>query len=198
MDWLSLSGKKVLACNAAAWLLPPGVAQWAIFGDKPFLRAFRRELRTFVDQGGILVNATGRPLEDRNHWMLHVQRRDWSRNWGIVMGTSPTEISWNRSTGGAAINLACVMGAAEIVLIGFDMKPKKEKTGLRHNWHSEYKPFYSEGALPQPDQGHYQDMMVRPFKTVSQALKDLGVPCWNTCEDSGIKDIPYRPLTELL
>lgn len=46
-------------------------------------------------------------------------------------------ISWNRSSGGSAINLAVHLGAKRIVLLGFDMKPSDDKG--EDNWHNLHK-----------------------------------------------------------
>ena len=36
--------------------------------------------------------------------------------------TNPRKVSWNRSSGGSAVNLATHLGAERIVLVGFDMR----------------------------------------------------------------------------
>lgn len=45
-------------------------------------------------------------------------------------------LAWNFNTGAAAINLAVLLGAARVVLLGFDMKLGK---GRRSNWHHNLK-----------------------------------------------------------
>jgi hypothetical protein len=202
LDWEVLRGQKVLACNAAAFLLPEGIAQYAVFGDKPFLRAFRGELRGYADSGGLLINATGRPVEPENHWMYHVRRLFGTKSWGI--SKDPEWVSWNRSTGGCAINLAYLLGAREIVLLGFDMRAE----GKKHNWHEVYEPHYRTwngnnpgGLMPKPGLSQYQVHFIYAFKRIAEDLKELKVPCWNTYQYSALVDkgyTPYKPLGELL
>lgn len=203
IDWEKLRGQKVLACNAAAFLLPDRLAQYAVFGDKPFLQAFRPRLREYVDKGGFLLNLTGRTPEPMNHWMFHVERVNGSKNWGI--STDPDRVRWNRSTGGCAVNVAYLLGAREIVLIGFDMSA----LGKSHNWHKEYEPHYANWTsktpapitLPKPLVTHYKNHFAKAFGNIRRDLDWLKVPLWNTFEGSLLVEsglTPFRPLEELL
>lgn len=197
IDWELLRGQKVLGCNAAAFLLPYGIAQYSVFGDKPFLEAFRMELRDYVLAGGFLINATGRVIHPDNHWMFHVKTLKGSKSWGI--SKDPEQVSWNRSTGGLAVNLAYLLGAREIVLIGFDMRAQAKK----HNWHNVYEPHYesfklaSPKALPQPALNHYQVHFVHAFKRIAEDLKALQVPIWNTYKDSLLVEKGFTPYASL-
>lgn len=202
VDWKLLWGKPVLACNAAAFLLPSGLSSWAVFGDKLFLKNFRRELHAYVELGGILVNATGRPIDKKNDWMLHVKRHNGSLAWGIILPdpkcpTAPTELAWNRSTGGCAINLAAAMGAKEIVLIGFDMKCGDSG----HNWHSAYDSYYKstgQDRMPCPDKNIYKSLLSRPFLKIAEGLDKAGIKCWNASLDSELTEFPKLNLLELI
>lgn len=193
----ALHGQSVLACNASAFLLPfaPG---WMVFGDKPFLKTFRTKLRELASIGTTIINATGRPVQKEDHWMLHVQRMNGSKNVGILMpdlkDDSPNWIYWNRSTGGTAINIACAMGAREIVLVGFDM----QRNGKVHNWHDEYREHYEKGrVLVHPEPGIYRHFL-HPFPRIAEDLGKLGISCWNTCRNSALEVFPYRPIEDLL
>lgn len=53
--------------------------------------------------------------------------------------TSPSQIAWNRNSGGGAVNIAVHMGATRIVLLGFDMKPVSGAPNSGHNWHDKHK-----------------------------------------------------------
>lgn len=195
LEWELFRGKEVMACNAAAFLLPKGIVKWAVFGDKPFLRMFRHPLREYVNSGGQLINATGRPIEPMNHWMIHIKRLERRKNWGIK--TDPREgVSWNRSTGGCAINLAVQMGAGELVLVGFDMC-MEQRTG-KHNWHDEYLVHYEDGKMSKPDAKHYRLNLVQAFDEIAIGLKFLKIPCWNVNENSALRCIPFKSLGELL
>lgn len=198
LDWELLRGRNVLACNAAAFLLPQGIAKWAVFSDRPFLRSFRTQLRAFVDGGGTLFNTPtpGKPIREKDHWMLHIQRLNGRKNWGI--SEDPNVVRWNKSTGGCAVNIAYLLGATEIVLVGFDMKAQ----GKAHNWHDAYEPCYTEGKQGWPSRppvNHYRTAgMILAFDRIAEDLDRLGVRCWSTCEDSALTVFPYQPIEELL
>lgn len=197
MDWERLRGERVLATNAAAFLLPPGVAEWSVFGDVPFLRAFRPQLRGYVEGGGNLVNATGRPLDDKNYWMLHPRRLNGTKNWGVDLDGS--RVRWNRSTGGCAIHLAVLMGARELVLLGYDMRVGNSR---EHNFHSEYDSHYrtdkNPTPMPKPVDNHYRSHFLKPFPRIAEDLKGLGVKCLNANCDSELRLFPFCDLDEVL
>lgn len=198
LDWELLRGRNVLACNAAAFLLPQGIARWATFSDRPFLRSFRPQLRAYVDRGGILFNvpSPGRKIKDKDHWMLHVHRLNGRKNWGI--SEDPNVVRWNRSTGGCAVNIAYLLGATEIVLIGFDM----QASGKAHNWHDEYEACYVTGGQGWPSRPpitHYRTGgMILAFDRIAEDLQRLGVKVWNTSMKSALVGFPKVALEELL
>lgn len=196
-NWERLRGERVLATNAATFLLPPGVAECAVFGDVPFLRAFRHRLREYVERGGRLINASGRPVDERNHWMLNVSRLNGTKNWGVDRDRS--RVRWNRSTGGCAIHVAVLMGAKELVLLGYDMKVGHKN---RHNFHQEYEPHYRTdnhpSPMPKPGLRHYEAHYIKPFSRLSDDLDRLGVKCWNANPDSNLRVFPFCDLNDVL
>lgn len=198
LDWELLRGRTVLACNAAAFLLPQGIARWAVFSDRPFLRSFRSQLRAYVDGGGTLFNVPtpGKPIREKDHWIVHIPRLNGRKNWGI--SEDPGIVRWNRSTGGCAVNVAYLLGATEIVLVGFDMRTD----GKAHNWHGVYDSRYADGGQgwpARPPASHYRTSgMILAFGRIAEDLDRLGVKAWNTCLDSALTVFPYRPIGELL
>ena len=79
---------------------------------------------------------------------------------GIV--TDKGKLGWNGSSGAAAINLAVVLGARRIVLLGFDMKLTETDDGPKANWHVNHKD-------PVPNPTVYPHFMKR-ILWMSQAL----------------------------
>jgi len=205
-EWLQMAGRwNVLGCNVAMWKIPHGVVRYGLFGDKPFLKAFQTQVQEFMSRGGRVIDVTGRPDETKIPWIQELQSSMWrvkrlnrADNWGILLDdpktSDPTAVCWNRSVGGCAINVAVNLGAKQIVLIGFDM----QMLGKNHNFHSEYKEHYSSGSLPEPGPTHYKKHFLQPFPKIAERLKELNIPCWNTCEDSALKEFPYRPLAEFI
>ncbi len=198
VDFNLLMNKKILACNATAFLAGPKIAGWGIFGDAPFLREFRSQLRKYVDDGGKLINACGRSqLDEKDYWMFHVKRLNGSKHWGLTpqdnLSGIPTTVAWNRSTGGCAIDVAVAMGARKIVLVGFDMKMENGD----HNWHPLYKPFENTRKLVKPTPDIYKLHFSKPFPKIMKDMERLRIQMWTTCEDSGLEGIvPYKSLRE--
>lgn len=89
--------------------------------------------------------------------------------------TDPRRVSWNRSSGGSAVNLATLLGAQRVVLIGFDMR----LIGGVKNW----KPHPKEITKPNP-----YIRFSEPFKKIMIDAKKLGIEIVNTSPKSGIKE----------
>jgi hypothetical protein len=198
-DWRLLEGQHVLGCNAAAFLLPRGMVQWAVFGDKAFLRNFRSDLHKYVDEGGKLINASGRDPKPEEDWMLHIRRINGRKAWGI--SDDPGLLRWNRSTGACAMNVAFLLGSKDIVLLGYDLTANGDK----HNWHRAYDPYYTKRTpesnakwMPQPSPAIYHEMMMNAFTSVARDFQKFGVTVWNTNSKSKLKEFPFKPISELL
>lgn len=119
MDWAPLFLKRNIGLNDA-YLLGEWV-DMCFWTDSPWLEAHRKCLKMF--KGYKITAQSTRPMGLPG--VLWVDRRP--------KGLFPSHrIAWNWSTGAAAINLALLLGAVQIVLLGYDMKkgPKGEK-----NWH---------------------------------------------------------------
>jgi len=127
-------------------------------------------------------------MEEMNYWMIHVKRLNGTKNWGI--SDDPNVVRWNRSTGGCALNVAYLMGAREIVLMGYDMTMDNG----HHNWHDSYLPHYSAGAqvpIPKPGPGHYDAHFVMPFDRLAEELDKRGVAVKNANPNSRLKSFPF-------
>ena len=106
-----------------------------------------------------------------------------------------TECDWGESlesglpcfsnSGLVCLNLADLLGAQNIYLLGFDMKSSGPKT---ENWHTDY----PEGMRPPSE--HYQTYL-SDFERVAHYCN---AQVWNCNPDSELKLFPYRPLDEAL
>lgn len=120
------------------------------------------------------------------------------RRLGIWTKTRDT-ICWNQNSGAAAINLAILLGAARVVLLGFDFKTDKER-GLRegHSWHE----FHT--SIPQQD--IYTNKFLKSMKCIKKDLVQLNesgtwprqVEVLNATPDSALKEFPMVSLEETL
>lgn len=114
--------------------------------------------------------------------------RQWASllRWGAEHGlsTDPAALSLGRNSGYQAINLAVLLGAAKVVLLGYDMR----RTGGREN--------FCPGELKGP--AHKYDEWMRLFETMVEPLKALGVSVINCTPGSALDVFPKMTLAEAL
>ncbi len=84
-------------------------------------------------------------------------------------------VSWNRCSGGSAINFAYHCGAKKIILIGFDMKSDKE--GNR-NFHNDHLPKWNI-----PEYNPYPGF-IKCFQHIAIDAKKIGIEILNANLDS--------------
>lgn len=123
----AISGEFVLGCNAA-FLLGVDQVPITVFGDASFLQKHREGLEEYVAAGGWVVTNSSRLKKSIPPW-LRTMRKD-------LKGLSLDGLGWNGNTGSSAINLALLLGADPIYLLGYDMAPDSEG---RNNYHDAYR-----------------------------------------------------------
>ena len=113
------------------------------------------------------------------------------------------ELCWNKNSGGAAVNLAYLLGAAKIVLLGFDMKVGERKDlHSGHNWHDDHTRHHPKG----PDDGIYKDRFIPAFRRIKVDLDQLNmngngrrqVEILNASPDSAMDYFPIVALEDTL
>jgi len=95
------------------------------------------------------------------------------------------EISWNNSSGGAAINLAYHLGARRIVLIGYDMGINNG----RHNFHDSY-------PVGKPERNPYRHFL-KSFDRIKDDADKLGVEILNATPNSNLNVFPKVRLEDI-
>lgn len=118
-----LVDKNVIGCNDS-YKLGTSVVDILIFGDKKWWdKHIQRSLfLSFIEQRPVFTNCKDFENEERVIWTPRE-----------LTGFHKHALGWNNNTGSAAINLALVLGASRIFLIGFDMGLKNGKS----NWHDD-------------------------------------------------------------
>lgn len=96
----------------------------------------------------------------------------------------PEYVSWNKSSGGSAINFAYHLGARTIVLLGFDMRRVDDQA----NWHMDH--------IALDKDPYYR--FLRPFPAIAADCKSLGVKVINATPGSAIQVFPIMTLQEFL
>jgi len=119
-DWGLLEDKYTIGCNSA-FTLGEKVCKICVFGDAKWFRKYKDELQNY--KGVVFTNVT-ELRNSRLNWLWTMPRK------GIGLGT--TALGWNSNTGALAINLALVLGARRVFLLGFDMHLSKDG---KSNWH---------------------------------------------------------------
>lgn len=175
-DPLLLKGKRVIAVNSAFRL---GQFEFCFYGDLRWTEDFGHGIESFK---GIVVTTREEHLK-RN---VRVVRREPDM---AGLSKRPELLHWNESSGACAINLATLLGAGKLILLGFDMK----RVNGRNNFHEDY--FRPDGT--HAPVGDYEKMRGR-FPAIAADLEQLGIECVNACPDSAIQCFPKCTIEEAL
>ena len=121
-DWELLQGEFTIGCNAA-YTLGPEICNICVFGDSKFYEAYKKDLEKF---GGVVATSEQQLHKKSSHidWLWTMRREP--------KGLHKDALGWNKNTGALAINLALILGAKRVILLGFDMH--LSSTGSM-NWH---------------------------------------------------------------
>lgn len=118
-DFERLRGRPTIGCNQA-FLLGAERCQICAFGDLKFWKKFKVDLESY--EGWVVTNyGVMRPPT----WLHR-----WTRQDDGLSGHRGT-LGWNFNTGAAAINLALLLGAQRVFLLGYDLGQTPEA----HHWH---------------------------------------------------------------
>jgi hypothetical protein len=156
------------------------------FGDLKFYKWNKQELDNW---GGLIITTCDdvKAHQPRSN-MKFVKRQ--SRGWS----EDPRFCAWNGSSGAAACNLAYLMGAKRLILLGFDMKSSgelKTKDGEPgvDNWHG-YHQLVSKASVHK----RHKDL----FANVSNGATLSNVEIYNASPNSAMDYFPKLSLEECL
>ena len=121
--WELLKEEMTIGCNTA-FTLGTDVCKICHFGDNKWFKVFEIELAGYAKKGGVVITSSPQLQGTRIPWLWVMGRE--------AHGLSMTTLGWNGNTGASAINLALLLGAGCIYLLGFDMK----MTHKLSNWHN--------------------------------------------------------------
>lgn len=178
-DWTRLYREKTIGCNQA-FRLGEKVCDICVFGDYKFVynrdRTLRKSNAVPMSQfrGTILTNEP--KLKNVNLPWIH-----WTARISSGLGRDHTALGWNCNTGALAINVALVLGAKNVYLLGFDMQLSDDN---KPNWHD-------EPLLDKPNVNVY-DRMIEKFNDVKIALHKLfpDSNVYNVNENSRLDTFP--------
>lgn len=154
---------------------------------------------TMSRQAARELNAPGEPLKDGRSRVLRIKGcgdPDAPPRVRVAPGVLPKvpgfpdlgspEIQQGRSSGHTAVSLAIAMGAARVLLVGYDMRVVN---GREHH-HSEYK-----GPR---DLAIYQNEFQKAFNGWNEAALASGVEIFNCTPGSAVREFPFADLDEAL
>lgn len=149
-DFTQLRLLPTIGCNQA-FLLGPEICKICIFGDFKFWAHFCRPLSDF---NGWVVSPR-HTVTKQADWIHFFERQD--------EGLSKTKLAWNFNTGAAAINLALILGAKRVFLLGYDCGMDADNSAKLESTHWHDKRI----EVPQPQ--HYERFL-HGFRNIAAAL----------------------------
>jgi hypothetical protein len=171
-NWSVLTEEHVIGCNDA-YIHGPEICDICIFGDHGFWCKWRDELARF--RGIVVTNRTS-SAKHGPKWLKFMTRKPGALytdalGWGGHGG----------NTGISAINLAFILGAQTVYLLGFDMKRRKE----RAKWHTR---ILSQASIRDDAYVRFQGA----FEKVATDLPKVfpGRQIINVTDDSALQQFP--------
>jgi hypothetical protein len=164
-DWTLLHSELTIGCNTA-FKLGTKVCKICFFGDPTWFNHFKFELADF--EGAVFTNH--RDYEkSKIPWLWYVPRQ--------AQGLHNGALGWNGNTGAAAINLAFILGAKRVYLLGFDMQRINDKS----NWHEHV-------IRPEATKPYIYKTFIHDFRHVVRDwhAKFGDKEIWNITADSGL------------
>lgn len=170
-DWDLVRGKNTIGCNSA-FLLGADVVRILLWADIEWW--YKIGERRTAEFGGRVVGCPDKdhfPLEGCP-WLLTLPRQETGLGHGAL--------GYNFNTGSLAINLALILGARRVFLLGFDMKLSQDG---RPNWHD----LRHEAGSPE-----VYSRFKEGFQTVARVLPQEfpGREVWNVTDDSELEAFP--------
>ncbi len=147
-DWNLLKCECVIGCNDA-YAFGQEVCDICIFGDSGWFELHKRALSSY--KGAVFTTAP-EIAKSTLPWLWHMNR--------MPVGLHHDALGWNKNTGSQAINLALILGASKIYLLGFDMHLSKDK---QSNWHKN--PFHTP-----TEQDEVYPKFINSFETFPREL----------------------------
>lgn len=125
-DTNRLCGKNVIACNHTGFQLGAHIVKILFFSDHSFFLSQRPQLEEFG--GWIVTSSPNLTRLASPDWLLGVVRRH--------DGLHREAVGFGANSGCSAVNLALIMGASRVYLLGMDCRAIADKThwdGRSHN-----------------------------------------------------------------
>lgn len=171
-DFSVLHGRRVIAVNNA-WEIYPA-AEILHFSDSRWWKWHGERLMASF-QGDVTTCSL-----ERRH-VVHKRLKHLGKDYKGPLSKDPQKL-FGTDSGTQAVNLAYLLGARRIVLLGYDMQFSED--GAAH-WHKDHEIASIENR--------YKTIFALKLGNLVEALKEIGVEIVRGTEP-GLKSIPYAPL----
>lgn len=155
------------------------------FGDNSFLLTYEAQL---LKSNTLKVSCAEKAKEMSWVKFLPIDYRTRGK-----LTNDPTKISWNFNSGSASINLAALLGAKRIILVGFDMNMPTNQV----HWHNEYRKSELTEQEKINRQIHFNQFLA-PMPKIKKDLDALGIEIFNTSMESAINCFEKVPISKFL
>jgi len=166
-DWKLLKNENTIGCNDA-FRHGIEICKICVFGDVKWFQSFESELARYK---GVVFTSCQQLQRTNLPWLWFMSRR--------AFGLYENALGWNGNTGAAAVNLALLLGAKRIFLLGFDMHLSKDN---KPNWH--------QNRLNKPNKNIYSKFLKGFGKLVTDLKKFPDVEIINVTDDSSLNLFP--------
>lgn len=119
-DWSLLKRELTIGCNTA-FVLGEDICKICYFGDIKWWHEFKEKLGHFTHP---VFTSVPHLRSSKVPWLWYIPRRNY--------GLHTNAVGWNSNTGASAINLALILGAKNVYLLGMDLGLDKHGNP---NWH---------------------------------------------------------------
>jgi hypothetical protein len=173
-NWDLLHSECTIGCNDA-YSLGVNVCKVCIFGDYKWFLKHERLLELY--QGTVFTNCS-QLQKSRISWVWLLER--------YHDGVHVDGLGWNDNTGASAVNLALLLGASRVFLLGFDMKLSKDG---QNNWHP--------NNIDKPNKDSFPKFL-EGFRKVQKSMniKFPDVKVFNITDDSDLDLYPKLPVED--
>ena len=164
---------RVIAVNCSVRLCPDADALYA--GDHKWWAHYRDDWQGFR---GLKFSINAQAADEFG--VIHVEREKGD--------LGKLGVSASNNSGHQAVNLAYLLGASSIVMLGFDMK----SSGRANHWHRDH----TGTGMTNPNKRNFRDWS-EAFTRMHEKLQAEGVDLWNATRDTALT-IPERSLEDCL
>ncbi len=170
-----LDGRNTLGANDA-FRLGPHICARVLFSDWKWWKIAKWDLEKYAKDGGIVYTVSPETERVNLPWLHQFMRVN------VAVSLNPEALGWTHNTGCVAVNLAGLLGAKRVFLLGFDMTSSpKWGTTHWHNWRNR----------PTPPTSF--DRFIKGFGKLCFGLKSFFPEMEVINVTDGISKLPYFP-----